>query len=480
MPASRALARIGLTLTLTLITAAGACSGKKSSTGSPLQVSGDPHLVELAVEPTADRVLAEQVGELAVRIRVSAAKLPPGERPPLDLALVLDTSGSMEGEAIEAEKQAARDLVARLTPRDRVSLVIFHSTAEVLVPATPVTDAARQQLAKAIDGITARGTTDLASGLALGIQQAQAGRVQGSIDRIVLLGDGVPNDPAPIPGLVAQAVSLHLSITTLGLGVEFDPELLGKIATDTGGRYHYLDEPAQVAGVFEDELLKMRQVIGKNLALNLVAGPGVILEPMGGFQPMGNGLYAVLGDLTAGEIVDVVVPLRVAGRRDGATVELLDATLTFEDATMGAGALRRNGFAKVKSDADPAAVAASVKTAIAIARDRARANSAILDAIAHARAGDLAGAKAIVETAIAATRAALNEHQDPDLQRDLEKLELLRTDLPELAAAAMRALEVQKAYATGAGGAAPAPAAAPADVERRTRAMHDEALDTVR
>jgi Ca-activated chloride channel family protein len=421
------------------------------------------------------------VGELAVRIRVSAARLPPGERPPLNLALVLDTSGSMEGEAIEEEKRAARELVERLTPRDRVSLVVFHSTAEVLVPATTVTDQARKELAAAIDGIRARGTTDMSSGLTLGLQQAIAGRVAQSIDRVVLLGDGVPNDPSPIPGLVAQAVQQRLSITTLGLGVEFDAEMLGKIARDTGGRYHYLDEPGQVAAVFEEELLKMRQVIGKNLALNLVAGPGVILEPMGGFQPMGNGLYAVLGDLTAGEIMDVIVPLKVAGRRDGATVELVDATLTFEDATIGAGPLRRTGFASVHASGDPVAVAASVKTQIALARDRAKANAAILDAIAHARAGDLAGAQAILEAAIGATRSALELHDDADLERDLEKLETLRADLPELAAAALRALQAEKTYAAGAGGAAmPSPAtAAPVDVERRTRVMQDEALDAL-
>jgi Ca-activated chloride channel family protein len=478
MSGPRASVRLTYTFIVAALLFSAACKGKPR--GTPLVQTGDPRLVELAVEPTADKVLAKEVGELAVRIRVSAAKLPPGERPPLNLALVLDTSGSMEGAAIEAEKQAARDLVARLTPRDRVSLVIFHSAAEVLVTTTPVTDKARKDIAVAIDGIQARGTTDMASGLALGLQQAATGRVQSSIDRVVLLGDGVPNDPAPIPGLVAQAVQQHFSITTLGLGIEYDSELLGKIATDTGGRYHYLDKPEEVAAVFEDELLKMRQVIGKNLALNLVAGPGVMLEPMGGFQPMGNGLYAVLGDLTAGEIMDVIVPLKVQGRRDGATVELLDATLTFEDATVGAGQLHRNGFAKVHADGDPVAVAASVKTAIELAKDRARANAAILDAISHARMGDLPGAQKILETAIGATRSALEKNDDPDLRHDLEKLEMLRGDLPELAAAALRQLQVQQQqYAGGAGGAMPAPAAAPDAVEHRAREMQAEAIDAL-
>lgn len=451
------------------------CSGKKAPAPP---ATGDPHLVELSIDPTADKVLAEQVGELAVRIRVSAARLPPGNRPPLNLTLVLDTSGSMEGEAIEAEKRAARELVERLTANDRVSLVVFHSTAEVLVPSTPVTADARKQLAKAIDGITARGTTDLALGLGLGLQQAQAGRMNRSIDRLVLLGDGVANNPAPVPGLVAQAVSMRLQITTLGLGIEFDPQMLSKIAEDTGGRYHYLDQPEQVAAVFEDELLQMRQVIGKNLSLALVAGPGVTLEPMGGFQPMGNGLHALLGDLSAGEIRDVVVPLKVVGRRPGATVELMDATLTFEDATAGAGALTRTGFAKVRADDNAEAVAASVKVAIEVARARARAAGGMLDAIARARGGDLAGALGVLDEAIAGAKLALETSGDVELKAQLADMEILRGDLPELAAAAQRALllEVQ-----GGGGVAPSPAAAaPEMVERRTRGIEARARDAGR
>src|SRR5688572_31240714 len=112
--------RLGL-LSLLVPALLASCSGKKQRPpGAALAISGDPQLVELAIDPTADKVLADQVGELAVRIRVSAAKLPPGDRPPLNLALVLDTSGSMEGDAIAAEKRAAQQLVDKLTVRDRV------------------------------------------------------------------------------------------------------------------------------------------------------------------------------------------------------------------------------------------------------------------------------------------------------------------------------------------------------------------------
>jgi len=490
MPLVHSIAgRVATRLSLPLF-AAGllACSSNKPAK----QVAAgprDPHLVELAVETTADKVVAAEVAELAVRIRVSAAHLPAGDRPPINLTLVLDTSGSMEGDAIASARSAAAGMVERLTARDRVSLVVFNSTAEVLVASTQVTAKARADIAAAIATIRARGTTDMASGLALGLQQAAAGRSPGSIDRIVLLGDGVPNDGAPLPGLVAQAQAQHLPITTLGLGVEFDPQLLGRIATDTGARYHYLDEADQVATVFDQELIEMRQVVGKNLALSLVPGPGVTLEPMAGFQPAGNGLYAVLGDLGAGEMRDVIVPLKVVGRRPGATVEIMDATLTFEDATNGAGALTRSGFAKVKADDDREAVAASIKVQIEVARARARAASAILEAINRARAGDLDGARGVLDEAEAQARATAATSGDAELAALAEQMVALRDDLAELAAAAMAQLQFEQSAGAGVtaelpAAAAPpeAPAPSPAHrdaVERRARAIEARARDVM-
>jgi hypothetical protein len=186
----------------------------------------------------------------------------------------------------------------------------------------------------------------------------------------------------------------------------------------------------------------------------------------------------VLGDLTAGEIRDVVVPLKVVGRRAGATVELMDATLSFEDATAGAGALTRIGFAKVRADCDPEAVASSVKVAIETARARARAAGGMPDAIARARAGDLQGALGVLDEAIAATRIASDRTGDPDLVAQLADMETLRGDLPELAAAAQRAMLEP---ARGAGGVMPSPAAAaPETVERRSRAIEARALDSGR
>ena len=255
-------------LAIWLAAACGGPPGPHGPGGDALAVATDPHLIEMETEATAGLVPAAVDAQLAVRIRVSAGKLPGGDRPPLNLTLVLDTSGSMDGEAIVAARDAARDLVSRMADRDRVAIVVFHSTAEVLVPTTTLEPGARARIDEAIARVEARGTTAMAEGLQLGIQQATAGRVAGSIDRIVLLGDGVPNDPTLLPQLVATARDLRLPITALGLGIEFDPVMLGQIALDTGGVYRYLDAPEAVAQVFDDELLRIsRQGL---LALSLV------------------------------------------------------------------------------------------------------------------------------------------------------------------------------------------------------------------
>jgi Ca-activated chloride channel homolog len=395
-------------------------------------VAADPGLISLAADPTADLVLADAATELAVRIRVTADTIRGARRPPVNLTLVLDTSGSMEGEAIAAARGAARALIERMRDGDRVAVVTFHSTAAVLVPSSVLAAGSRREIDAKLAAIEARGTTAMADGLALGVAQAIAGQREGAIDRIVLLGDGVPNDAAPIPATIAQARAARISITTLGLGIDFDPLLLGTIARDTGGVYRYLDEPTAVAEVFERELLRMRQVAARNLQLRLRPGPGVTVTAVPGLPALGPGAPVVLGDLAAGEHRDVIVTIAVDARRDRAVVELLDAVLTFEDAIGGSGDRERTAYASARASVDAGAVAASVRTDITVARSLATAAGAILHAIAVARAGEVERARAILDAAEAEARAAAEVTGDAELLGLAAQMAALRPHLSEL------------------------------------------------
>src|SRR5256885_2272034 len=104
----------------------------------------DPGLVEMTAEATEGLLLATSVDELGIRVRITARVLPPSQQPPLNVALVLDTSGSMDGAAIDAVRASALELAAKLRDGDRISIVAFHSRADLLVESTLVDAASRQ------------------------------------------------------------------------------------------------------------------------------------------------------------------------------------------------------------------------------------------------------------------------------------------------------------------------------------------------
>lgn len=460
-----------------------ACSSKTK----PAQEEHDPQLVEVAAEATSTKVLAGEPAALAVRVRVSAGGLPSAKRPPLDLVIVLDTSGSMAGEPIAAARAAAADLIARLGPDDRVGVVAFDSRARVVLPTVRLSPVARVWAQMAIRRLEAHGTTDLAGGLALGLQLIEAGRQPDSVDRIVLVSDGVPNDEAALPSLIAQARQARVSVTTLGLGVEFDEALLGVVALDTGGAYHFVDEPATVATVFDEEIVRMRQAIARNVVVTLSPGPGVTLEFVPGVEASGAARVAWLGDLAAGEVRDVIIPLGVVARKDGAAVELVDVAVTWEDAALGRGAQSREAYVAATATRDAAAVLASVKLPLEVARRRAAAASAILEAIRRARGGDVAGGLAVLDAAEKETRAAAAELADVELGAFADRMQQLRRSLAQIAVASLDTLTQQQsapaaAEPTGAGSAAPRTYNVAEDraVEVEMRKAHEEANTVLR
>jgi Ca-activated chloride channel family protein len=449
-----------------------------------------PHL-ELSTETTAGLVAADLTSPLAVRIRVAANRLPDVTRQPLNLVLVLDTSGSMIGKPIEGTRAAALRLIERLSPGDRFAVVAFDTTARVVVKSTVVTASSRRAAQKAIGELDARGTTDLAAGLGLGLSQLALGQRAGTIDRIVLCGDGVPNDASTLPAMIQATRQARATITTLGLGTDNDEHVLGQLALDTGGIYKFLAEPAEVAAVFEQELVRMQQVVARNVRVTVRTGPGVVAEAMPGLDDGGDRRTAWLGDLAAGEVRDVIIPLSVSARGDGAVVELADVDVYYDDVVGPPLPTTLRGFVAATASTDAAAIAASVKLPIETARQRAMAASAILEAIRQARAGNVAAGLTILDAAIVETRAAATKANDAELAAFAERMVELRKNLAQIAVAVVyepapvtAAAEAVDSYRTvGGTGDAKAgevvpvasPRRAPDSAERVIRSMHDEA-----
>lgn len=391
-----------------------------------------PALAQIGVETTLsqDGFEAEGRSEFIARVRVRPEKLEGLPKPPVSVALVLDTSGSMAGEPIEEAKAAALDFIDALDDDDRVSLVVFHSVAETLVPLRDLGDGGRALVREALEGVRAEGTTDLLGGLSSGSAQLQPVVAGGGVGRVVLLSDGQPNDATNLLPVADQIASRGITVTALGLGLEYDEDLLGKIAQRTGGKFHFAESPDQVATLFRDEVLALERVVGRSASLTLLPGPGVEIERvLGPAQSAARSASVQLGDLTELRERDVFVLLSSSGHTAGATIEVLDAHLSFYDPIAKQHRTARS-FASTLAveSADDISGNAEVERMAA----RALAADEALAALTLARSGKLAAAKKRVAIAIARAKRDAARFDDDVLRKKVEDLVEVRRVLPEV------------------------------------------------
>jgi Ca-activated chloride channel family protein len=308
--------------------------------GQGSKVPAGPEASAVALEASLGNkfVRAGASTTMVARIGLAARKRSTAARPPVNLALLVDTSGSMEGKAIADARAASLALVGSLAPDDRIAVVVFDSKAEVLLPSTRLGSADARDLKKKIEGMKATGTTDMASGLRMAIEQVAAHLDREGVNRVVLVGDGVPNDDREILPLVGQAAAQGISVTALGLGNDYDETLMGRIAQQSGGRFFYVDDSAKVASFLNEEVTRLHKVVARRATLELHPGPGVAVTGVVGrtFKGLERGVSIPLGDMSLGEQAEVVVELATSAAKDGANVEVLDAVLRYEDGVGGA------------------------------------------------------------------------------------------------------------------------------------------------
>jgi Ca-activated chloride channel family protein len=302
-----------------------------------------------------------------VTVELKTPEITSTERKPLDLAVVIDNSGSMSGDKIANARRAAHHLVDQLGAEDRFSLVVFDSTANVVVPATSVHD--RTALHAAIDRIDDAGGTNLYAGLDLGLQGLSR---DGRIPRLILLSDGQTNegitDPLEIARRAGNAFEKGVGISTIGLGIDFNEDLLFSIAKSGGGSYDFVDNPSQLASVFSDELDRSAALAGRQAVIDLDLGPGVEgVEVLGwAATRTDDGWRISLGDLPSSSTRRVVARVTVAAGSEG----------VFEGATARATWLDREGVAMAASDT----------SRIEATRSIAHADSSIIESVAGAAA----------------------------------------------------------------------------------------------
>ena len=199
------------------------------------------------------------------------------ERTPVNVAIVIDKSGSMSGEKIRKAKEAALMAIDRLTRRDIVSVVAYNHTVEVLLPATKVTD--RAAIRAAIGRLTAGGNTALFAGVSKGGEEVRKFLDRNRVNRIVLLSDGLanvgPSSPAELGDLGGSLIKEGISVTTIGLGLGYNEDLMTQLARRSDGNHGFVKEPADLAKIFKFEFGDVLSVVAKEVAVTIRCAEGI-------------------------------------------------------------------------------------------------------------------------------------------------------------------------------------------------------------
>lgn len=198
---------------------------------------------------------------------------------PLNLCLILDHSGSMSGKPLETVKQAAIELVDRLKPGDRISIITFDHRAKVLIPNQDITDL--DNIKRKINALKTSGGTAIDEGLKLGIEELGKGK-QERISQGFLLTDGENEhgDNNRCLKLAKLAASYNLTINTLGFGEDWNSDVLEEIADAAGGTLAYIEHPEQALDQFSRLFNKMQSVGLTNSYLLLDLMPNVRLAEL--------------------------------------------------------------------------------------------------------------------------------------------------------------------------------------------------------
>jgi Ca-activated chloride channel homolog len=269
-----------------------------------------------------------------------------GKRIPLNLALVLDRSGSMSGEKIRAARDAGALLVRRLFPEDTVSVVAFDDA--VLTVARPATGSEQQGLPRLIEGIQCGGSTNLSGGWLQGREYVAANRREEASNRILLLTDGQANtgitDPNALVGLCAGARERGITTTTIGFGSDYDEHLLRRMAEAGGGNTYYIETAEQAPGVFEEEIEGLLSLSAQNITAEVSPGADVALTAVHHLYPTtrtGNDIRVEMGDLYAREPKLLLVEFVVPGMKQAGEVEIARCTVVAQVLTADGGVERQ-------------------------------------------------------------------------------------------------------------------------------------------
>jgi Ca-activated chloride channel family protein len=408
--------------------------------------------IEILTERAKLSAGREQTIDLLVRItppEPPATDAAHRRRPALNLSLVLDRSGSMCGEKIERAREAARYCIDQLLASDRLSVVIFDETIEVLIPSQLAENKAA--LKETLSHIFARGSTALHEAWVRGGIQVSEHLTDAAVNRVLLITDGQANvGLTNTDEIVTQALNLNqrgVSTSTIGIGGDFNENLLMPMAEAGGGNAWHVERAEDMGRIFSVELEGLIAQVGHTVTLSLVPADGVrLVDVLNDFELNETGRYK-LPNLQAGSPLEIVVQVRVPPQDAGTRLRLLDLKLGYTPQEARSAEVCRQ-FLEVEFASESEVAGLPQNTGVVKAVRMLMNARARREAVAFMDTGQFDRSREVVASSILLTEQAYaSMPADAEMSDELRSLEALSGSLGDRSRDAMtRKQSAYRAY----------------------------------
>lgn len=259
-----------------------------------------------------------------------------GPRTAVNAVLIVDRSGSMSGEKIARARDAARALIAELDGEDRLAIVDFASDAHVLLSSTAVTPAVKESALALVSRLQATTGTNLSKAMDLAAPQLEEGRAPSRLDKVFLATDGLANegvsDRKDLLEIAARDFG-RATISTFGIGDDYDEDFLATLAAQAGGRTRFIHSATELAPAMRAELTRATTAVARDVRLDVRALAGARIVRVLGYGADGSSIR--LPDFAAGEERRVLVKLSLPSTSEG-DADVARVSLSFADPAGGA------------------------------------------------------------------------------------------------------------------------------------------------
>ncbi len=311
---------LGCLITLTCTAMAYATRTPRAGIPDPVQLPASNGIVKLSGQLTQSKVFTGGNGDVSLAITLTADETNEtysSEPRNVDLVIVLDRSGSMQGRKLSDAARAISGLVEMLGDRDRLALISYSDGVMRHSDLMPADRGNKIVMKSAVHSIRAGGGTNLGEGLREGISILTNARKIGNQGRIILISDGLANQGVTHPGalgdMAATAVSGEFAVSTVGVGNDFNEYLMTSLADRGTGSYYYLENPGAFAEVFQKEFTRTRTAAATGVELSVPLPGGVSLVHAAGYpiEIINNKAVFRPGDLMPGQARKLYLTFRV-------------------------------------------------------------------------------------------------------------------------------------------------------------------------